>query len=247
MASHRRRYESRARTTTRRAHAALAPGARRVDALAADPLGRARPGPATGRLVAEILRSRPHPEQGYRACLGIMRLGRRYGAERLEAACRARRAPALLQLPHGQEHPRLGPGPPALRRPRARPPAPTPAHDNIRGASYYAARGGEPNADPTDAGQDERHEALGDGRGLRATARLGRARQAELRGARRAAGRRRVDRPRAAQADPPPARGQAALPRPRSRTSTSSTPAASTASRCSAWAAAAGSRTATTC
>ena len=45
-------------------------------------------GPATGRLVAEILRSQPHPEQGYRACLGIMRLGRRYGAERLEAASR---------------------------------------------------------------------------------------------------------------------------------------------------------------
>ncbi len=44
-------------------------------------------GPATGRLVAGILKSRPHPEQGYRACLGLMRLGRRYGARRLEAAC----------------------------------------------------------------------------------------------------------------------------------------------------------------
>ncbi|NMG56928.1 IS21 family transposase, partial [Aromatoleum aromaticum] len=28
----------------------------------------------------------PHPEQGYRACLGLMRLGRQYGNERLEAA-----------------------------------------------------------------------------------------------------------------------------------------------------------------
>ena len=43
-------------------------------------------GPATGRFVAELLRRRPHPEQGYRACLGIMRLGRRSGADRLEAA-----------------------------------------------------------------------------------------------------------------------------------------------------------------
>ena len=36
----------------------------------------------------EILEHRRHAEQGYRACLGIMRLGWRYGDERLEAACR---------------------------------------------------------------------------------------------------------------------------------------------------------------
>jgi transposase len=30
---------------------------------------------------------RPHPEQGYRSCLGILRLAKRYGAVRLEAAC----------------------------------------------------------------------------------------------------------------------------------------------------------------
>ena len=44
-------------------------------------------GPATGQLVTQILQSRPHPEQGYRPCLGIMRLGRRHGNLRLEAAC----------------------------------------------------------------------------------------------------------------------------------------------------------------
>ena len=43
-------------------------------------------GADTGRLVAEVLQRRPHPEQGYRSCLGLMRLGRRYGPERLEAA-----------------------------------------------------------------------------------------------------------------------------------------------------------------
>lgn len=31
--------------------------------------------------------SRAHPQQGFRSCLGLMRLGKRYGAERLEAAC----------------------------------------------------------------------------------------------------------------------------------------------------------------
>jgi transposase len=95
-------------------------------------------GPATGRLVAGILKSRPHPEQGYRACLGLMRLGRSYGPERLEAACtRAEHlrsysyrtvknilASAQDRLPFEDE-------PAAL--------APTPSHENIRGGSYYAA------------------------------------------------------------------------------------------------------------
>ena len=38
-------------------------------------------------LVSKILTSRDHPQQGYRACLGIMRLGKRYSPQRLEAAC----------------------------------------------------------------------------------------------------------------------------------------------------------------
>ncbi len=44
-------------------------------------------GPATGSLVAEILSALPHPEQGYRSCLGVMRLGKSYGEKRPEAAC----------------------------------------------------------------------------------------------------------------------------------------------------------------
>jgi len=43
-------------------------------------------GPETGALVAGILERRPHPEQGYRSCLGLMRLAREYTPERLEAA-----------------------------------------------------------------------------------------------------------------------------------------------------------------
>ena len=45
-------------------------------------------GPGTTTLVDVILRSRPHPEQGFRACMGILRLARQYGVDRLEAACR---------------------------------------------------------------------------------------------------------------------------------------------------------------
>ncbi len=44
-------------------------------------------GPKTQKLITRILDSRAHPEQGYRSSLGIMRLGKAYSPERLEAAC----------------------------------------------------------------------------------------------------------------------------------------------------------------
>jgi transposase len=45
-------------------------------------------GEATSNLVAAIFKSKAHPEQGYRACLGIIRLSKSYGATRMEAACK---------------------------------------------------------------------------------------------------------------------------------------------------------------
>jgi transposase len=44
-------------------------------------------GAATTQVVTTILTSRRHPQQGYRACLGILRLAKAYCPERLEAAC----------------------------------------------------------------------------------------------------------------------------------------------------------------
>jgi transposase len=44
-------------------------------------------GDDTAALVEIILRSRPHPEQGFRSCIGILRLAQRYDAERLDGAC----------------------------------------------------------------------------------------------------------------------------------------------------------------
>src|SRR6188472_4623257 len=44
-------------------------------------------GDDTAALVEVILRSRPHPEQGFRSCIGILRLAQRYDAERLDGAC----------------------------------------------------------------------------------------------------------------------------------------------------------------
>src|SRR5262249_26335418 len=45
-------------------------------------------GSATLALFEAIMRAKPHPEQGFRSCLGILRLAKEYGVDRLEAACR---------------------------------------------------------------------------------------------------------------------------------------------------------------
>lgn len=44
-------------------------------------------GSNTAKLVENILNSKRHPEQGYRSCLGLLRLGKMHGNERLEQAC----------------------------------------------------------------------------------------------------------------------------------------------------------------
>jgi transposase len=96
----------------------------------------ARIGPSTAGLIATILTSRPHPEQGYRACLGILRLERQYGAERLEAACDrgldiGARSYGSIQsiLKNGLDrHP---------RRPRSQGELLLPDHPNLRGPRYY--------------------------------------------------------------------------------------------------------------
>jgi transposase len=93
-------------------------------------------GPATAGLIATILGSRAHPQQGFRSCLGVMRLGKSYGAERLEAACqRALQLNAAsfksLQsiLQHGLDRQPL----PAEQDTSNEPIT----HPNIRGAGYY--------------------------------------------------------------------------------------------------------------
>lgn len=97
-------------------------------------------GPNTAALVEAILADRPHPEQGYRSCLGILRLGKRYGDARLEAAC-ARASAARARsyrsvdsiLRHGLDRaPALAPTDEPAR------PAPTDTnHENVRGPTYY--------------------------------------------------------------------------------------------------------------
>lgn len=92
-------------------------------------------GPATAGVVRTILESKPHPEMGYRACLGILRLGKTYSNQRLEAAsqralnlqaCSYQSLKSILKRSLDQqtdlplESGRSGP-----------------RHENVRGADYY--------------------------------------------------------------------------------------------------------------
>jgi transposase len=92
-------------------------------------------GPATAALCELILERRPHPEQGFRSCLGIVRLVRPFGAERLEAA--AARAIEIGTLTYGSVRSILDnklDRQPAQRRPANGVPV---LHPNIRGPRYY--------------------------------------------------------------------------------------------------------------
>ncbi len=80
--------------------------------------------------------ARPHPEQGYRAALGIIRLARRYGADRLEAACA--RALHLRSYSYRSVESILRHSLDRQPLPGAQAPAaPHPAHGNVRGPGYY--------------------------------------------------------------------------------------------------------------
>ncbi|HEV1992463.1 MAG TPA: IS21 family transposase [Candidatus Dormibacteraeota bacterium] len=92
-------------------------------------------GPRTAALVQAILEGRPHPEQGYRSCLGIMRLGRRFGDARLEAACA--RALAIRGLSYRSVESILKTGLDAQPLPEPAPPLIPRAHENVRGPGYY--------------------------------------------------------------------------------------------------------------
>lgn len=93
-----------------------------------------RTGPLLARVVQTILNNRPHPEQGYRACLGLMRLSRSVGSERMEGACKRalsygtctyKSIASILENKLDQS---------TQQKER---PLKAPEHSNLRGADYY--------------------------------------------------------------------------------------------------------------
>lgn len=93
----------------------------------------AKVGPDADTLIDVIMRSRPHPEQGFRSAIGILGLVKRYGAERVDAAC----ARALLLGARSYKSVAA-----ILKNGTDKSAAPTPDapilfHPNIRGRGYY--------------------------------------------------------------------------------------------------------------
>jgi hypothetical protein len=96
-------------------------------------------GPYTAQLFERILADKPHPEMGYRSCLGIIRLASTYSPTRMEAAaalalrsgaCRYKSIESILQKGLDQQ-PQLPPS--------ATPTPPT-EHENLRGPQYFSAQ-----------------------------------------------------------------------------------------------------------
>jgi transposase len=96
-------------------------------------------GQPVAELADRIMRARPHPEHGYRACLGLMRLGRRFGNDRLAAACS--RALVLNACSYVSVESILNQNLDRIPLPEVQlsvlpPPL---SHRNLRGAGYYGS------------------------------------------------------------------------------------------------------------
>ena len=92
-------------------------------------------GSDTAALVEIVLRSRPHPEQGFRSCIGILGLRKRYSADRLDAACA--KALALGTRSYSSVAAILKNKQESKTAPQRETDQPSLLHDNIRGPGYY--------------------------------------------------------------------------------------------------------------
>ena len=92
-------------------------------------------GPATIALFEAIMKAKPHPEQGFRSCMGVLSLVKSYGPARVEAACR--RGNDVGATTYGSIASILKHGLDKAYAQEATPDAPPLRHGNIRGSDYY--------------------------------------------------------------------------------------------------------------
>ena len=91
-------------------------------------------GVATGSLVTRLLETRRHPEHGYRACLGLLSLAKRYSSPRLEAACVVALELGTTNSTHVRDI--LANGRDQVQ-PSTTPEWTSPEHAHVRGPGYY--------------------------------------------------------------------------------------------------------------
>lgn len=159
-------------------------------------------GPHAAELITKLMEERPHPEQGYRTGLGILRLGKKYGDERLEAACKraliigSRRVRSVRSI--------LDAGLDKQDIEADSEPITPIAHEHVRGADYYdqPANEQEPlneqkeqDAQRTDIHETQSDEASRAGPRTPTADRVDELRQTRIRGASGDAGRSGMDGP----------------------------------------------------
>jgi hypothetical protein len=91
-------------------------------------------------MIAAIVAGTAHSEHAYRKCLGLLRLDKTYGTDRLELACA--RALGLGAIGYQSVKNILKKGLEAAEPPEEQEPLLPLDHDNLRGSGYYAATGG---------------------------------------------------------------------------------------------------------
>lgn len=91
----------------------------------------------TEELVTSIMAERIHPEQGYRSCLGILRLAKKYGDARLEAACARAVAVRARSYRHVDSILKNGLDRVPMNNESTDAARLAEAHDNVRGRTYY--------------------------------------------------------------------------------------------------------------
>jgi len=96
----------------------------------------AKTGPSTAKVVERIMATRRHPEEGFRACLGIMSLGEGYGAERLEAAAARAMKFEACSFKYMRSILVAGLDRVAAAQDETQQPS-LPLHENVRGGEYY--------------------------------------------------------------------------------------------------------------
>jgi transposase len=94
-------------------------------------------GPHTQNLVSCILEHRPHPEQGYRSCLGLLRLKKTYSPERLETACARALQMKAYSYKNVESILKKGLDRQPLVTDSSQTPLPLLDHANLRGRQYY--------------------------------------------------------------------------------------------------------------
>ena len=97
--------------------------------------GRTKLGPETAQFIEHMIAARAFPQQAFRSCLGLLRLGKRYGEDRLENACTKAIIAGLTRYQQVESILKN-----KLDSVPVSPVKPAPilsAHDNIRGSIYY--------------------------------------------------------------------------------------------------------------